>query len=372
MNNNHEISKDKDDNGRTAHSETSEESFALILRGPAKEPQDSEIGTIFIDSEYRLQRFVTTVTDLINVESFSMNFALEDFTRRLAYNNIKEDIDNVRENNIHLSREVHDQSGRWYMMELRPYLTKDKVEGVVITFVDITELKETKEELAKKVEENKELQREIINNDVAQRWKIGRYLHDELAQSLIFAVLIIDNMIDKLEEGENILPEEITELKNILKENVARARDLSHNVIPINLEEEMGMLNAFSKLAKQLEKTNDVQCELEYDSTMDTIDDKELATHLYQTAHEAAKNAAVHGDAKNVKITLKSDNEYLHLNIEDDGIGFTDHSKEEGGMGINIMRHRMELIGGTLAIKNNSSLGNTGATISCKIPIEKV
>lgn len=80
----------------------------------------------------------------------------------------------------------------------------------------------------------------------------------------------------------------------------------------------------------------------------------------------------VHGNAKKVKITLKSDEEKLYLNVEDNGTGFSDSVEENGGMGIRIMRHRMELIGGTLEIKNTTSLGETGATVSCSIPKHKL
>lgn len=366
------MSKDKDDKDKFTQAESSEEPFALILGEHARGPEDSDIGTIFVNEEYRIRRFISTVTDLIKVESFNMNHALEDFTQRLEHDDFKEDIDNARENNVRLKKEVREKSGRWYMMELRPHTTKEKVRGVVITFVDITELQTTKEELAKKIEENKELQREIINHDIARRWDIGRFLHDEVAQSLLAADMLARSIKEKLQKGGNDLARKMEELLDIIKRNVADVRDLSHEVIPVDLKDKEGMVDAFNDLAKQLEKVHELRCELAYDETMDTIDNKEIATHLYQVAHEAAKNAAIHGKAENIKITLESDDQHLHFTIEDDGTGFSDSAKEDGGMGINIMRHRMELIGGTFEIKNTSDIGDTGVTISGKIPNERL
>lgn len=365
------MSQDNDKDDQNTRQESTEGPFSVSLGEPAQGPEDSDIGTIFVNSDYQIRRFVSTVTDLIRVESFNINYALEDFTRRLEYDEIKTDIDNVRKNHVRLKRKVREKSGRWYMMELRPYF-KEKIEGVVVTFVDITELQNTKEELARKIEENNELQREIISNDVTKRWNIGQYLHDELAQLLVSAQLLGDSLKSKVEKGDQIRAEEIEKLNDILEQSVADVRNLSHDVIPINLEEKKGMIGAFNELAQQLEKIHDICCELEYDNAMDAIDDAETATHLYQTAHEAARNAAVHGEAENVKITLKSDDEYLYLDISDDGTGFSDSSKEKGGgMGISIMRHRMELIGGTLEVKNTSEIGDTGVTISCRIPVDK-
>src|SRR5262249_9132232 len=41
---------------------------------------------------------------------------------------------------VPLRREVHSRANRWYEMRIRPYRTvDDKIDGVVITFVDMTE-----------------------------------------------------------------------------------------------------------------------------------------------------------------------------------------------------------------------------------------
>lgn len=366
------MSNEKDEKNKSTPSGLTEEPFSITLGEPAKGPEDSDIGTIFVNKEYRIRRFVSTITELINVDTFNVNYDLEDFTRRLEYDDIKEDIDNVLNNNMRLTREVREKSGRWYMIELRPYLTKDEVEGVVITFVDVTELQQTKEVLAKKVEEIKELQRAVSKTDVNQRWYIGQYLHDEVAQSLLSASFLATNIKDELDKREKNLMKKMEDLIDIINQNVEAVRDLSHEVIPVNQEEERGINDAFHKLAKQLEKVHNIHCEIEYDSTIDAIKNKEIATHLYRITEEAAHNAAAHGKAENIRITLKSNNNHLYLNIEDDGTGFTDSSKEEGGMGISIMRYRMELIGGTLEILDTSDLGDKGTTISCKLPIEKL
>lgn len=47
-------------------------------------------------------------------------------------------------------REVQTQAGRWYALRIQPYRTLDNlIEGAVITFVDITEMVQTREALRK-------------------------------------------------------------------------------------------------------------------------------------------------------------------------------------------------------------------------------
>lgn len=330
----------------------------------------TEIGIIFVDTECRVKRFTSKATDIFNLTSSDMGRPLEHFTHRLHYDSIMDDIKAVLDSSEKIKKELSDDNGHCYIMRLTPYqTTENQFKGVVITFIDVTELKAVAAELAGKIEKVKDLQRQILKNDVTERWKIGQYLHDELAQSLVAAELMLNNLKGELKNEEKNFKEEVDELIDILQESVEGARDLSHNIVPIDVQQE-GVIHAFSGLSKQLEKVYGINCIVEGNSIMDGIGDIEMATNLYRIAKEAAKNAAIHGDAKNVKIELNKDNKFLYLTIEDDGKGFAASEDTEDGMGINIMQHRMELIGGTLEIKESSDSGNNGARISCKVPVE--
>lgn len=348
--------------------QSEEDPYVLGLGDPLAEVEDSDIGTIFVNRDYRIKRFVSTVTELINLNPFNIDHALEDFSSRLVYEGFKEDVNDVLVNHKKIKKEVADTSGRWYVMELRPYVTADEVEGVIITFVDVTDLKQAEEDLAGKVEQIKDLQRQIIKNDVNERWEIGQYLHDELAQSLLSAKFMVSHLQGELKSEGNKHAEELDQLLDILDRSIEGTRDLSHEIVPIDVEEE-GVSHAFNNLAKEIEKLHDIHCRLNFDATVNRLDNIEMATHLYRVAHEAAKNAAVHGEAENIIITLKSGSGCLYLNIEDDGKGFSDSDKKQGGMGISIMRHRMELLGGTLEVKDSTNSKNSGAMISCKVPV---
>lgn len=330
----------------------------------------TEIGIIFMDRESRVKRFTTKATEFFNLTPSDVGRPLEHFTHRFDYDGILDDIKTVRDSSKRIKREVSDEKGRNFDMRLTPYQTTENgIEGVVITFVDITELKNTEKELAQKVEKVKGLQREILKNDVSERWKVGQYLHDEIAQSLVAAEFMLNHLKGELKNEEKDFAEEIDRLIEILKDTVKGSRDLSHEIIPIDVQQE-GVIHAFTGLCKQLEKAYGIHCSVEGNSIMDGIGNIEVATHLYRIAHEAAKNAAIHGDAKNVKIALNRDDKFICLNIEDDGKGFSGSKDTDDGMGISIMRHRMELIGGTLEIKDSTDLGNNGVKILCKVPGE--
>lgn len=332
----------------------------------------SEIGIIFVDDEHRVKRFTNKATEIFNLTHSDEGRPLEHFTHRLKYDTILDDITAVLEQGDKLKKEVTDKNNHYFIMRLVPYVTtEDKAEGVVITFVEVTELKDAEVKLSEQIEEIKELQREILNSDIKERWKIGQYLHDELAQSLLAAGFIIDQLARDLKAEDDDHSEEIQELKGILKRCTESARDISHEIVPIDIEQE-GVVHAFASLGKQMEKNYGLNCVVEGDAVMQDIDVIEVASSLYRIAHEAAKNAALHGGAKNISIKITTDHDNLCMDIEDDGAGFTGSDPENDGRGISIMRHRMDLIEGTFKINRKPGKGKTGMHVSCKVPIGKM
>jgi two-component system CheB/CheR fusion protein len=65
---------------------------------------------------------------------------ITDFTNVLEYDDLAKDAQAVLADLAPIRREVRSRKGAWYDVRLRPYRTiDDKIEGVVITFFDVTE-----------------------------------------------------------------------------------------------------------------------------------------------------------------------------------------------------------------------------------------
>lgn len=330
---------------------------------------ENELSTVFVSRDYRIKDFDSTIDELMKMNPFKVDLEFEDYARQFRNNGLKSDIDYVIENQVAVNREIRAVGdSNYYMMEIRPYQTEERVKGVLINYVDITELKEAKEALAQKVKKIKNLQRQLIKQNVNERWRVGELLHDHIGQSLVSVEIMLNNVKTSIDDEETELKESIDTVIDVVRNSMKDARDLSHEIVPVDIEEG-GISHAFNNLAEQLENKYGINIELDYDDTVNEMEDIDLATHLYQIVQESAKNAVVHGNAEKGKITLKSDDQFMYLHIADDGIGISD-TKEEDGMGINIMRHRMELLGGELEVKDTSELGTHGITISCKMPLE--
>ncbi len=222
------------------------------------------------------------------------------------------------------------------------------------------------------MERSKQFQQEIINNSIADRWELGAYLHDNLSQVLA-SIKIMAHELQKKKPYDNReeIEERLEMIKGLIDKEMDGIRDLSHDIIPIDVEEE-GVSHAFTLLMRQTQKIHKVKCTLETDEIIDNINNRKLSTNLYHITQEAIKNAVNHGQAKHIKIGINADEEFLYLKIWDDGIGFSSEDQKKKGMGLNIMQHRVELLGGSLAIDSLSDESKYSTLISCQFPIETI
>ena len=109
----------------------------------------TEIGTLFLDGDLRIRMFTPPIADLFNVTLMDVGRTVTDFTHRLEYGALPEDARKVLRDLAPVEREVRSAAGRWYVTRLRPYRTvENRIDGVVLTFVDITRRLEAESALA--------------------------------------------------------------------------------------------------------------------------------------------------------------------------------------------------------------------------------
>ncbi len=101
------------------------------------------IGTIFVDYQLRIQRFTPSITQVINLIHGDVGRPVGHIVTNLVnYTRLVFDVQAVLESLIPREIEVLSQAGVWYLLRIQPYRTLENViEGAVITFTDITEIK---------------------------------------------------------------------------------------------------------------------------------------------------------------------------------------------------------------------------------------
>ncbi|MBE0568124.1 MAG: PAS domain-containing protein [Deltaproteobacteria bacterium] len=108
----------------------------------------TQIATIFLDNGLRIKRFTPTTVDVLNLVGTDIGRPIGDFSLKLEYPELEKDMRETLKSLALRERVVRHRNGLWYMARILPYRTMNNViDGVVITFVDISEQKGTLEAL---------------------------------------------------------------------------------------------------------------------------------------------------------------------------------------------------------------------------------
>ncbi|MFA6291081.1 MAG: chemotaxis protein CheB [Victivallales bacterium] len=110
------------------------------------------IATVFLDHQLRILRFTPAATQIVNLILGDIGRPVAHILSNLVgYNSLVADVQAVLDTLIPKETEVQTTECKWYTMRILPYRTLDNViEGAVITFVDISEMKLVREELREK------------------------------------------------------------------------------------------------------------------------------------------------------------------------------------------------------------------------------
>lgn len=100
----------------------------------------TEIATVFVDRSLRIKWFTPRATDIFSMLPMDTGRPLMDITHRLDYPDMADDAASVFESLNVMEREVCSADGyRWYITRLLPYRSsEDMIDGIVLTFIDIT------------------------------------------------------------------------------------------------------------------------------------------------------------------------------------------------------------------------------------------
>ncbi len=109
------------------------------------------IATVFLNKKLSILRFTPTVRDIINLIPSDIGRPIGDIVSKLEnYHQLSVDAQEVLETLKAKELEVKSSSGPWYLMRIRPYRTLENViEGVVISFIDISDFVEIRANLKK-------------------------------------------------------------------------------------------------------------------------------------------------------------------------------------------------------------------------------
>jgi two-component system CheB/CheR fusion protein len=109
----------------------------------------TEIATLFLDKELNIRRYTYPVTKIFKLRTTDTGRPFTDLVTELDYPEMGIHVHQVIKNLTSIQNTIPTRDGKWFYVRIMPYRTlDDRIDGIVITFTDITAAKQAEETLA--------------------------------------------------------------------------------------------------------------------------------------------------------------------------------------------------------------------------------
>lgn len=191
-----------------------------------------------------------------------------------------------------------------------------------------------------------------------ERSRLARDLHDSLTQTLYSVSLFAQTAKELAAAGDlQSLKTCLTELTDASKAIHKELRLLVYNLRPSVLEEE-GLAGALRQRLDTVEGRAGLVTDLTVEGENRLSANVEET--VYRVIQELLNNILQHAAASDIAILIRFGEQETYLEVQDNGIGFDPFDKSgRRGLGLVIMRERIEKIGGKLTISSSAGMGTT-------------
>lgn len=204
----------------------------------------------------------------------------------------------------------------------------------------------------------------IIQAQEAERGRLARQMHDGPAQALSNFILQAEIAMRLFDVDQAKAKEELVGVKSAASSTFQKVRDFIFNLRPMMLDD-LGLVPTLSRYVETFKEQTGIDVRL-VSTGIEQRFEPYLEVMVFRAIQELLANIVNHSQATQVIVQMDSSPTGVRVSIEDNGKGFdVEKVSEKGGMGLKVIRDRVQMLGGSMEI--HSSLGH-GAHILFQIP----
>jgi two-component system CheB/CheR fusion protein len=326
-------------------------------------------GQLFIDNDLLLMKFSPGTVNLINLLDTDIGRPISNISTNIKLETILTDIKQVLAEGTVVTKEIETNDGKWYLCMTMPYIQQanNQQSGAIVTFNDITALKQAQQELDQK---NKSLIR--INTDLDHF--IHAASHDLLAPlSNIETSINIMNKISlsepKLIDFLNIINDSIKKFSLLVKDIATIAKVESD----MNITESIDLEDIIDNIEWSLEnkiKASGAVIKRELNVKKLIFSKKNLRSIVYNLISNAIKFKGLENPV--VTISTVKEGGYFVLTVHDNGIGISpanvakifdmygrlNNDVEGQGIGLYLAKKIINAANGTIVVESEPGKGS--------------
>jgi signal transduction histidine kinase len=229
-----------------------------------------------------------------------------------------------------------------------------------------------KERLAHMNEELEQAYKKLIDNSAAaqklsveqERTRMAREIHDTLAHTLTTLIIQLEACKKLASLDPSRLPTELEKAQELSRSGF---NDVKHSIKalrPHAMEEKSFFASIISMINETMENTN-VNIILNNLLSQDIKLASQVEIALFRVIQESITNSIRHGQADEINIDIKQDNNMLQLSIINNGLGCANIKK---GFGMQGIQERIESLNGSVEFSSTQSKGfKTKVSIPCEV-----
>jgi PAS domain S-box-containing protein len=254
---------------------------------------------------------------------------------------------------------VRDVNGRplYCVTHVQDITDRKQAEGALRSLNERLEVQvaQRTEDLRHTVRRLRELTLELSQAEDRERQRIAGILHEDLQQTLAAARFHL-NLLGSEPRGPAESQEIVEQVKQMLKDAIAKSRNLSHELSPAIYQVELTEILAW--LARHVEQEYGLRVHVKAAGRADSSSEP-LKALLYKVAQELLFNVVKHAHVNEAGIRVRRMGHYLCLAVFDRGCGFDPQElRKATGFGLLGIRERIQLLGGRMKIRSAPGAGS--------------
>jgi signal transduction histidine kinase len=264
-------------------------------------------------------------------------------------------------------RLAHSDKLSWFFGNAVPQLDANgDLIRIIISFADVTEMKNAERSIH-------QLSTQLLRLQDEERRRIGRELHDGLAQTVLAINLSLAQVRQSLSPEAHPAARALEKARSLTQQMSREIRTLSYLLHPPLLDD-LGLVSALREYVQGFSERSSIEVHLEILSSFTRMPPAvELA--LFRVVQESLANVQRHSGSSSAKVRVSRQGPFITVEIIDFGRGMilptngSPHSAQTRlGVGIPGMRERISQLGGRLDIVS----GSAGTTVRATIPLADV
>lgn len=238
------------------------------------------------------------------------------------------------------------------------------LESAAAAIASAVERKETADALQREARARIRMEADRENAVLAERNRIARDIHDNLAQAFTAASLQLQAIRMKVKDAGRGVAENLAQAERSIRLGLAEARQSVMRLSPPEVEN-AGLPSVLQDLVDRSSVPGLLACRLSVRGGERRVAPGKVETAL-RVAQESIQNAIRHSQARNVLVTLECLGPEMLLRIDDDGVGMTSPVAPGSlGRGLRFMHQRASECGGSLRL-GGSEMG--GVRVELRMP----